>query len=55
LFTDFRADEFFTIHAGGKVDRTVKNGCYQLDEWNDPRNRSNSPCSSCLTASGKID
>ena len=54
-FTDFRAayntagtsapfyadyaDETFTIHADGKVDRTVKNGCYQLDEWNDPRNQ----------------
>ena len=54
-FTDFRAayntagtpapfyadyaDETFTIHADGKVDRTVKNGCYRLDEWNDPRNQ----------------
>lgn len=54
-FTDFRAaynaagtpapfyadyaDEYFTIHADGKVDRTVKNGCYRLDEWNDPRNQ----------------
>ena len=54
-FTDFRAayneagnpapfyaeyaDEYFTIHADGKVVRTVKNGCYRLDEWNDPRNQ----------------
>ncbi len=54
-FTDFRAaynaagtpapfyaeyaDEYLTIHADGKVDRTVKNGCYRLDEWNDPRNQ----------------
>ena len=54
-FTDFRAaynaagtpapfyadyaDENFTIHADGKVVRTVKNGCYRLDEWNDPRNQ----------------
>ena len=54
-FTDFRAayneagnpaafyadyvDEYFTIHADGKVDRTVKNGCYRLDDWNDPGNQ----------------
>jgi hypothetical protein len=52
-FTDFRAayneagnpapfyadyaDEYFTIHADGKVVRTVKSGCYRLDDWNDPR------------------
>jgi len=54
-FTDFRAaydemgnpapfyaeyaDEYFTIHADGKVIRTVKNGCYRLDDWNDPDNK----------------
>ncbi|MEI7729140.1 MAG: LamG domain-containing protein [Verrucomicrobiota bacterium] len=54
-FTDFRAaynaagnpapfyadyaDEYFTIHADGKVVRTVKNGCYRLADWNDPRNQ----------------
>lgn len=54
-FTDFRAayneagnpspfyadyaDEYFTIHADGKVVRTVKNGCYRLDDWNDLRNQ----------------
>ena len=54
-FTDFRAayneagnpapfyadyaDEYFTIHADGKVVRTVKSGCYRLDDWNDPRNQ----------------
>jgi hypothetical protein len=54
-FTDFRAayneagnpapfyadyaDEYFTIHTDGKVVRTVKNGCYRLDDWNDPRNQ----------------
>jgi hypothetical protein len=54
-FTDFRAaynksgnpapfyadyaDETFTIHADGKVVRTVKNGSYRLDDWIDPRNQ----------------
>ena len=54
-FTDFRAayneagnpspfyadyaDEYFTIHDSGKVERIVKNGCYRLDEWNDPQNQ----------------
>jgi len=54
-FTDFRAayneagnpapfyadyaGEYFTIHADGKVVRTVKSGCYRLDDWNDPRNQ----------------
>jgi hypothetical protein len=54
-FTDFRAayneagnpapfyadyaEEYFTIHADGKVVRAVKNGCYRLDDWNDPRNQ----------------
>ncbi len=33
------AEEYFTIHADGKVVRTVKKGCYKLDEWNDPQNR----------------
>ncbi len=54
-FTDFRAaynevgnpapfyaeyaDEYFTIHADGKVVRTVKNGCHRLADWNDPLNQ----------------
>ena len=54
-FTDFRAayneagspapfyadyaDEYFTIYADGKVERTAKNGCCRLDDWNDPRNQ----------------
>jgi Concanavalin A-like lectin/glucanases superfamily len=54
-FTDFRAaynevgnpapfyadyaDEYFTIHADGKVERVVKNGCERLADWNDPRNQ----------------
>ncbi len=54
-FTDFRAayneagdpapfyaeyaDEYFTIHADGKVERVVKNGCERLNDWNDPRNQ----------------
>lgn len=33
------ADEYFTINADGSVIREVKNGCYNLDEWNDPQNR----------------
>ena len=33
------ADEYFTIQADGKVVRTVKNGCYRLDDWNDPNNQ----------------
>jgi hypothetical protein len=33
------ADEYFTIQADGKVVRTVKNGCYRLDDWNDPLNQ----------------
>ena len=38
FYADY-ADEFFTIHADGKVVRTAKNGCYRLDEWNDLRNQ----------------
>jgi hypothetical protein len=54
-FTDFRAayneagnpspfyaeyaEEYFTIHADGRVVRTVKNGCCRLDDWNDPGNQ----------------
>jgi hypothetical protein len=38
LYADY-ADEYFTFHADGKVVRTVKNGCFRLDEWNDPRNQ----------------
>jgi len=33
------ADEYFTIQADGKVVRTVKKGCYRLDNWNDPNNQ----------------
>lgn len=38
FYADY-ADEYFTVHADGKVVRTVKKGCYNLDEWNDPRNQ----------------
>lgn len=38
FYADY-ADEYFTIHAGGKVERTAKNGCYRLDEWNDPQHQ----------------
>jgi hypothetical protein len=51
-FTDFRktysgdigkyfaeyADEYFTINADATVTRRVKEGCYKLDDWNDPSN-----------------
>ena len=33
------ADEYFTIHADGKVVRTAKNGCLRLADWNDPLNQ----------------
>ncbi len=33
------AEEYFTIHADGKVERVAKNGCEKLAEWNDPRNQ----------------
>lgn len=33
------ADEYFTVHENGWVKRTVRNGCYKLDEWNDPKNQ----------------
>ena len=38
FYADY-ADEYFTIHADGKVIRTVKNGCFRLDDWNDPGNQ----------------
>lgn len=54
-FTDFKAaynkkgnpsvfyaefvDEYYRISVDGIVDRTVRPGCYSLDEWNDPGNR----------------
>ena len=38
FYADY-ADEYFTIHADGKVVRTVKNGCERLADWNDPRNQ----------------
>lgn len=38
FYTEY-ADEYFTINADGSVIREVKNGCYSLDEWNDPQNR----------------
>jgi hypothetical protein len=54
-FTDFRAaynevgnpspfyaecaEEYFTIHADGKVERVVKNGCERLEDWNSPVNQ----------------
>ena len=38
FYADY-ADEYFTIHADGQVVRTVKNGCYRLDDWNDPANQ----------------
>jgi len=33
------AGEYFTIDDRGNVARTVKNGCYSLDAWRDPRNQ----------------
>ncbi|HEC43311.1 MAG TPA: LamG domain-containing protein [Bacteroides sp.] len=36
-FADY-VDEYFTINPDGSVIRTVKKGCYSLDEWNDPMN-----------------
>ena len=38
FYADF-ADEYFTIHVDGKVERVVKNGCERRDDWNDPRNQ----------------
>ena len=38
FYADY-ADEYFTIHADGKVVRTVKNGCERLDDWNNPANQ----------------
>jgi hypothetical protein len=38
FYADY-ADEYFTIHADGKVVRTVKNGCQRLADWNDPGNQ----------------
>ena len=39
LFYAEYADEYFTINADGTVIRTAKNGCYSLDDWNDPQNQ----------------
>jgi hypothetical protein len=36
-FADY-CDEYFTIHADGRVIRRIKTGCYRLDDWNDPAN-----------------
>jgi hypothetical protein len=33
------ADEYFVIHADGKVIRTVRNGCLKLADWTAPENR----------------
>ena len=33
------ADEYFTINDEGTVIRAAKNGCYSLDDWNDPQNQ----------------
>ena len=33
------ADEYFTIHADGIVNRVAKKGCYLLDDWNDSQNQ----------------
>jgi len=38
FYADY-ADEYFAIHADGKLVRTVKNGCYRLADWNDPLNQ----------------
>lgn len=32
------ADEYFTIQPDGTVCRRIKQGCYRLDDWNDPAN-----------------
>lgn len=36
-FADY-VDERFTIDPKGRVTRTIKKGCYSLDEWKDPLN-----------------
>jgi hypothetical protein len=38
FYADY-ADEYFTVHADGKVFRTVRNGCVKFAEWTDPANR----------------
>lgn len=38
FFADY-VDEYFTIYVSGKVERVVKQGCYKLDEWENPSNR----------------
>jgi hypothetical protein len=38
FYADY-ADEYFTIHANGKVARVLKNGCERLADWNDPSNQ----------------
>jgi hypothetical protein len=37
-FADY-AEEYFTITADGRITREVKKGCYRLDDWNDPLNK----------------
>ena len=37
-FADY-ADEYFTITPDGRITREVKKGCYRLDDWNDPLNK----------------
>lgn len=36
-FADY-VDEYFTIDPDGYVTRKIKEGCYSLDDWNDPLN-----------------
>ena len=38
FYADY-ADEYFTLHPDGKVVRTVKNGCYRLEDWHDAGNQ----------------
>lgn len=38
FYADY-ADEYFTIHADGKVERVVKSGCERLEDWNSPINQ----------------
>ncbi|MDA3867538.1 MAG: LamG domain-containing protein [Salinivirgaceae bacterium] len=38
FYADY-ADEYFTINTDGTVLREAKNGCYSLDDWNDPQNQ----------------
>jgi hypothetical protein len=38
FYTEY-ADEYFTINSDGSVIREVKQGCYKLADWNDPKNQ----------------